>query len=1064
MTIDISNNNPRASYAVAQGATQTSFTVNFEFFENADLNVYVDGTKKTLTAHYTVSGGSGSTGTVTMSVTGATGGSTVVITRDTTIERTTDFSAGADINRAALNTQLDTLTAMVADIEDQASRAIQVSDHETAPSLELPSLDSRKGTVMGFNASTGAVEAGPKIADVSTLAAVTADIATLADIEDGTDATDAIQTAASNSSNITTVAGISGNVTTVAGIASNVTSVAGNATNINTVAGDTADINALAGKTTELGLLGTSDAVSDMNTLGTSDVVSDMNTLGTSSNVTNMDTLAGISSNITTVAGVASNVTTVAGSISNVNTTASNISSVNTNATNISAIQGASGNASTATTKASEAATSATGAAASATSAATAQTAAEAARDSALASLDSFDDRYLGAKSSAPSVDNDGNALASGALYYDTTANAMQVYTGSAWVAAYASLSGALLVTNNLSDLNNAATSATNLGLGTGNTPTFNGVNTTGDISFGDSDVAKFGASNDLQIFHDSNNSHIVDSGTGDLFVKNDSTTYFMNAAGTEYKAYMQSNGGCALYFDNSKKFETSAVGSKTDQLFGISDADTGIALGANGSDIMQFYTGNNERMRLSSDGNLGVGTSSPNQALEISKTNGGAVIRLNNPDATVSAGESLGRIEWQSNDASNPGGTGTQAIINVIDSDTYGTSYDMTFATSVSGTTAERMRIDSSGNVGIGTSSPDALAHIYSGASGVTNPHSYTKLHVESADHAAIQLSGSSGGEQWIWFADDTTATPVGGLTYYHGGNYMGFRVNSAERARIDSSGNLLVGKSSTGIGTVGAELKSTGELVATVSNDACAFLNRKSSDGDIVQLRKDGSTVGSIGTDNGGDLYLGNSATGLLFAGGSQAILPWNPSGPTSQDDYVNLGLSNHRFDNIYATNGTIQTSDRNEKQDIASLTDAEITAAKSISKLFKTFKWKDKVASKGDAARTHTGVIAQEVEAAMSDAGLDAGNYAFFISTTWWETSTEVAAVEADEENGIEAQEAYTRIDTFATADEAPEGATERNRKGIRYPELLSFIGAATEQRLTNIETRLDALEAE
>jgi hypothetical protein len=323
MTIDISNNNPRVSYAVAQGATQTSFTVNFEFFENADLNVYVDGTKKSLTTHYTVSGGSGSTGTVTMSVTGATGGSTVVITRDTTIERTTDFSAGADINRAALNTQLDTITAMVADIEDQASRAVQVSDHETAPSLELPSIDSRKGTVMGFNASTGAVEAGPKIADVSTLAAITADIGTLADIEDGTDATDAIQTAASNSSNITTVAGISGNVTTVAGIASNVTSVAGNATNINTVAGDTADINALAGKTTQLGLLGTSDAVADMNTLGTSDIVSDMNTLGTSSNVTNMDTLAGISGNITTVAGVASNVTTVAGSISNVNTTAS---------------------------------------------------------------------------------------------------------------------------------------------------------------------------------------------------------------------------------------------------------------------------------------------------------------------------------------------------------------------------------------------------------------------------------------------------------------------------------------------------------------------------------------------------------------------------------------------------------------------------------------------------------------------------------------------------------------------------------------------------------------------
>tara|TARA_R100000234_G_scaffold99875_1_gene68597 strand:- start:246 stop:476 length:231 start_codon:yes stop_codon:yes gene_type:complete len=75
MTISVSNNTPRVSYSVSQGATTTSFTVNFEFFAAADLNVYVDDTLKTLTTHYTVSGGSGSTGTVSMSVTGATGGS-----------------------------------------------------------------------------------------------------------------------------------------------------------------------------------------------------------------------------------------------------------------------------------------------------------------------------------------------------------------------------------------------------------------------------------------------------------------------------------------------------------------------------------------------------------------------------------------------------------------------------------------------------------------------------------------------------------------------------------------------------------------------------------------------------------------------------------------------------------------------------------------------------------------------------------------------------------------------------------------------------------------------------
>lgn len=101
------------------------------------------------------------------------------------------------------------------------------------------------------------------------------------------------------------------------------------------------------------------------------------------------------------------------------------------------------------------------------TNAETAQAAAESARDAALAAFDNFDDKYLGAKSSDPTVDNDGNALVTGALYYNTADNVMKVYTGSNWVAAYVSASGALLAANNLSDLNNAASARTNLGLGT---------------------------------------------------------------------------------------------------------------------------------------------------------------------------------------------------------------------------------------------------------------------------------------------------------------------------------------------------------------------------------------------------------------------------------------------------------------------------------------------------------------------------------------------------------------------------------------------------------------------
>jgi hypothetical protein len=125
----------------------------------------------------------------------------------------------------------------------------------------------------------------------------------------------------------------------------------------------------------------------------------------------------------------------------------------------------ANASASTATTKASEAS-------ASASSASTAQLAAEAARDQTLASFDSFDDRYLGPKVSDPIFDNDGNALIGGALYFNTSAmnsgGGMKVYDGVSriWLAAYSSVSGALLSASNLADLASASTARGNLGLG----------------------------------------------------------------------------------------------------------------------------------------------------------------------------------------------------------------------------------------------------------------------------------------------------------------------------------------------------------------------------------------------------------------------------------------------------------------------------------------------------------------------------------------------------------------------------------------------------------------------
>ena len=293
MTISVSDNTPRVSYSVAQGQTQTSFTVNFEFFAAADLNVFVDNTLKTITTHYTVSGGNGSTGTVTMSVTGASGGSTVVITRDIALERTTDFPVSGAFNISSLNTELDKLVAIDADVDDTISRSIRLQDSDAAASMELPLKAARIGTVLGFNATTGAAEAGPSITAVQSLADVTTSInllGTSAVVEDmGLLATSAViedMGLLATSSNISAMA-----------------------------------------------LLGTSDVVADMALLGTSAVVEDMGFLGTSANVTAMANL-GTSTVVGHMAalnasGVISNISTVATDISNVNSVATNLSSVN---------------------------------------------------------------------------------------------------------------------------------------------------------------------------------------------------------------------------------------------------------------------------------------------------------------------------------------------------------------------------------------------------------------------------------------------------------------------------------------------------------------------------------------------------------------------------------------------------------------------------------------------------------------------------------------------------------------------------------------------------------------
>ena len=139
-------------------------------------------------------------------------------------------------------------------------------------------------------------------------------------------------------------------------------------------------------------------------------------------------------------------------------------------------VDGILGSATAASASAAAAATSATNAATSETNAATSATA-------AAASYDDFDDRYLGAKSSAPTVDNDGDALVTGAIYFNSTSDSLFVWTGSAWSAAVFDTAGALFGVNNLSDVDNAGTARTNLGLAIGSDVQAFDANNTADAN-----------------------------------------------------------------------------------------------------------------------------------------------------------------------------------------------------------------------------------------------------------------------------------------------------------------------------------------------------------------------------------------------------------------------------------------------------------------------------------------------------------------------------------------------------------------------------------------------------
>jgi len=211
---------------------------------------------------------------------------------------------------------------------------------------------------------------------------------------------------------------------------------------------------------------------------------------------------------------------------------------------------------------------------------------------------------------------------------------------------------------------------------------------------------------------------------------------------------------------------------------------------------------------------------------------------------------------------------------------------------------------VDSTNNiVGIGKSNPAYNLDI-EGQTG-----SLTRLRVQNAgtiasDSSIVQIGiAGTTAESLIYFADSADNN-VGMLRYDHASDYLSTHTNGSEAMRIDSSGNLLVGTTSVGFSDTGAELRATGQASLTVDGNACAYMNRLTSDGRILEFSKDGTVVGSIGV-NGDRIYLINANEGIAIDDSLNEIFPCNNFGNTL-DDTISLGGNGRRFKDIYLSGG--------------------------------------------------------------------------------------------------------------------------------------------------------------
>jgi hypothetical protein len=613
----------------------------------------------------------------------------------------------------------------------------------------------------------------------------------------------------------------------------------------------------------------------------------------------------------------------------NAATSESNASTSETNAANSASAAStsatnASNSASAASTSETNAASSETAASNSATSASNSATAANNSASAAATSAtnaenayDSFDDRYLGVKASDPALDNDGAALLTGALYFNSTDNEMRVYTGSVWIAVV-DLAGDVTVTSLTAssvDINGGAIDGTTIGATTPSTGDFTTLTENdspavvqsdigtdpdeiplnqylGSMAYVDADSVNIdggtidgvtigGASagaitgttiTGTQFSSDATDVELKYSGSTKLATTNTGidVTGTVTADGLTiegsagplinlYRSDVNALFGAIQFKDTTNTNENARIGwaanelrlQGTNQVSLITDEKTRLFLASTGD--ISFYedTGTSQNFYWdASTSRLGLGTTTPATTLDVTGTItadklllGASTLRSNFFNTTISP-------------ASQFEGVGSSSTSSRFISQTYGNSGAIgpifTFA---------KHRSTALGGTTVVVSGDELGQLVFQGSDGTQ--------FVEAASIRA-GVDGTPG-------ADDMPGALFFSTTA-DGGSV------ATERMRIDSSGNVGIG---------------------TTSPSSSLQVDRASTDGAIVTFSKDGATVGFIGT-NTGQIYIGRDDTGIRFTSGDDALLPVSANSGVLRSGAIDLGRSYSTFRNLYLSGG--------------------------------------------------------------------------------------------------------------------------------------------------------------